>query len=211
MVASALYRPFEANDFDAVSAIVEAAWHTHAPSPAYARLEAGADLSECLARATFSQVAIMNGEVAGVVLVRAGRSAERWRLTWDERKSALLEQMTAENPQAVQRLFAMREREDAINRGLLAQSGLSDEYEIVLLAVDAEARGYGVGSLLLDAAGNCLSSRGATEAYLFTDTSCTWQFYEHRGLKRLASARTPHRDRKLLADEYFIYRMNLSD
>lgn len=211
MVASALYRPFEEDDFDAVASIVREAWYQDAPSADFARLEAGADLADCLSRATFSQVAITNGTVAGVVLVRAGRSSERWRLRWSERKHALLEQMTAQDPGAVQALFARREHEDAINRSLLTQANLPDDYEIVLLAVSAQAQGYGVGTLLLDAAATSLASRGATGAYLYTDTSCTWEFYEKRKLKRLASYRTPRHDRRLLADEYYLYGMDLSD
>ncbi len=211
MVASALYRPFEEDDFDAVASIVEEAWYQNAPSPEFAQLEAGADLADCLSRATFSQVAITNNTVAGVVLVRAGRSSERWRLRWSERKHALLEQMTAQDPRAVQELFARREHEDAINRSLLAQADLPDEHEIVLLAVSAKAQGYGVGTLLLDAAANCLASRGATGAYLYTDTSCSWKFYEKRKLKRLASYRTPRHERRLLASEYYLYGMDLSD
>ena len=53
--------------------------------------------------------------------------------------------------------------------------------EIRFLAANPDNRVKGVGTLLL----NELARREAgREIYLFTDTNCTYQFYEHRGFER---------------------------
>lgn len=211
MVSSAQYRPFEEDDFDAVAAIVCEAWHAECPSLSYARLEAQADLAFCLARSTFSQVAVVNNKVVGVVLARAGQPRETDRLAWLSRQASALALMVEKDPGAVQEFYRYAQGEGRINAELVAQSQLPDTYEVVLLAVAERSRGTGAGSLLLDAAASYLRSEGAADAYLLTDTTCSWRFYEKRGLKRRAAYKTPRASRKVLASEYYLYGMELSD
>ena len=53
--------------------------------------------------------------------------------------------------------------------------------EINFLAVDPQLKKQGIGSLLLQE----LSRRQSGKRfYLFTDSKCNWQFYEHRGFSR---------------------------
>ena len=57
----------------------------------------------------------------------------------------------------------------------------SPDGEIVFLAANPDAKTKGIGTLLL----NELERREpGKEIYLFTDDSCTYQFYEHRGFER---------------------------
>ena len=54
--------------------------------------------------------------------------------------------------------------------------------EIRFLAANPDGKTKGVGTFLL----NELAKREAgKEIYLFTDTNCTYQFYEHRGFERI--------------------------
>lgn len=54
--------------------------------------------------------------------------------------------------------------------------------EIRFLAANPDSRTKGVGTFLL----NELAKREVgKEIYLFTDTNCTYQFYEHRGFERI--------------------------
>lgn len=53
--------------------------------------------------------------------------------------------------------------------------------EICFLATDCAVQGRGIGTLLLKE----LSKREKGKLiYLYTDTNCTYQFYEHRGFER---------------------------
>lgn len=54
--------------------------------------------------------------------------------------------------------------------------------EIIFLAADPDCKIKGIGTALLNALEE--KERGKT-LYLYTDNACTYQFYEHRGFKRV--------------------------
>ena len=106
---------------------------------------------------------------------------------------------------------------DGFPRGIVLARAESDRLpyaaawdQITLLAVSETTRGMGIGSVLLDAAASYVSSRGARGAFLYTDTDCSWKFYERRGLKRAAAYRASREERKLLPREMYLYGLDLS-
>ena len=66
------------------------------------------------------------------------------------------------------------------------RSGISPEPdgEILLFAVDPRAAGRGIGTLLLD---ELVRRRPGRRVFLYTDSGCTYQFYERRGFTRAAA------------------------
>ena len=71
------------------------------------------------------------------------------------------------------------------NREMLAEYSekFSPDGEIVFLAADPECQKNGVGTMLL----NELSKReNGKRVFLFTDSACTYQFYDRRGFERKA-------------------------
>jgi len=54
--------------------------------------------------------------------------------------------------------------------------------EICFLAADPDIQGKGTGSKLL---AELERRENGKKIYLFTDNNCTWQFYEHKGFKRV--------------------------
>ena len=76
---------------------------------------------------------------------------------------------------------------------------------------DRDVHGLGVGSVLLDAAVSYLSSRGATRAHLYTDSNCSWKFYELHGFKRAATHRANREERRHdMPRESFLYELDLT-
>lgn len=53
--------------------------------------------------------------------------------------------------------------------------------EMLFLAADPKREGQGIGTELLRELERREPGR---EIYLYTDSGCTWQFYEHRGFER---------------------------
>lgn len=55
--------------------------------------------------------------------------------------------------------------------------------ELIFLAADPDANRKGIGTALLQALAEAESGK---RVFLFTDSGCTYQFYEHRGFARYA-------------------------
>ena len=95
------------------------------------------------------------------------------------------------------------------DRDLLEQSGCDPDFELVLFAVSDNARGFGIGSTLMGHAQGYLAAQGASKAFIFTDTDCTWEYYEHRGMRRAAERSFADDGARILPERMFVYEMNL--
>lgn len=210
MVTRVIYRPFEEDDFEAVASILQQTWHTLTPDSEYNMLEASYDLARAFSNSSFSQVVVINDRPQGIILARADGDELPYRNMWDSHCPAMLEELHRRNERAARVFASWMENEERVNAQLYKESGLSCKNQITLLAVADSARGMGVGSILLDAAASYLSSRGASDLILYTDTDCTWKFYEKRGLTRAASYRSSREERRYLPKEMYLYGLDLS-
>ena len=198
------YRPFEEDDFRAVSDIVGAYWHA-LPAADEQLLWGALDLATCLRRTTQSQVALVDGRLAGTLLLRVGdvdaAEEERWHDIADEALEAIRER----NPELAEQVAACGNEERRIDAWLLREGGCDERYEVVLLILAPEARGLGIGRELFSQAEAAFAAAGVHEAFLFTDDTCSWRFYERRGLFRAAEYHTPAAQHDLLAATYYLY------
>jgi predicted N-acetyltransferase YhbS len=183
------YRPMSPADHEDVKGLIDQAFHVER----YARTQHVRDsvlevyMRDCLAGSTYSRVAVMGGHVVGLILVRA---AGRPRLP-----GTLLHRVTrwahvakiavtglSDLPSIAQyRVF------DRSYRELRAEVGTGLDNEITLFAVSAEVRGRGVGGHLFEEAVGYLRSHGARTVFLYTDTECSYGFYDNWGLTRAAT------------------------
>lgn len=211
MVSRVIYRPFDEDDFNAIAAILQAAWHTDAPTPGYAFLEACADLAHSLSVSTFSQIALIDNVPRGIVLARGTNLTVPVSGRWQRAEEDFLEQMLIGEPEAAKDYLQMTELTRNIHTTMLHDGKLDEANEVTLLAVSEEARGLGIGTVLLDAAASYLASRGANRAFLYTDTDCNWQFYENHGLARAASHHVHREQRRLLPRDLYVYTLDLTE
>lgn len=210
MVSKVLYRPFEDQDFNDLAHILQDLWHTGHHSGMYNRLEACDDLAHCLSLATFSQVALIDNAPRGIILARSGEQNPLWRDHWEQVQDEFRRRMRAADSAAELDYRRFRSTTTDINSRMMRDSGTEDDNEIVLLAVDPTTHGQGVGTVLLDAATSYFADREQRRAFLFTDTDCTWEFYERRGLKRLAKHHATRDERKIIPKEMYLYGLDLS-
>lgn len=211
MVSRVSYRPFEDDDFNELAKIVQSTWHAKAPSSLYGYLEACCDLAYCLSVSSFSQVALVDGEPCGIALARGNHIHRRFTEHWEQASIDFNKKLWQADPKFAGGYFASTDAMRRVNGQMLEDSNIPRTYEITLLIVNEEARGSGMGSLLLDALLSYLTSHGAARAYLFTDTESNWQFYERHGFKRRASHRAAWDERKLLPRELYLYEIDLTD
>ena len=210
MVSRVTYRPFEEEDFEELAAILQQTWHNEGPSPEYGFLEACNDLSYSLSISPFSQVALVDDKPCGIVLACPDPSRPRSNKRWFTISKDYFRRMRELEPEAAAAYWHGVQLTESKTDSLLAKSGYAGSTEITLLVVSSSARGMGIGSVLVDAATTHLTELGANRAFLYTDTDCTWQFYEHHGFKRAGTYRSTRDERRLLPKEMYVYGLDLS-
>lgn len=211
MISRVLYRPFDESDFEPCAQIVQDAWHKDSGNEVYNFFEAAADFSCCLSVSTFSQVAVVDGRVCGIVLARTGKRNMKTSDHWAQVEHDIIHQMQQIEPELTDQYLTFIKTQVRINNWLIEQCPQTPPDEITLLAVSSSTRGLGVGSVLLDAACSHVTNQGGTSAYLFTDTDCSYKFYEHRGFKRAAAHKANLNERFCsLPRESFLYTLDLN-
>ena len=201
-------RPFSERDIPALSEILRDLWHDDVSPDEYALLEATRDLIDCLCRSDFAVVAELDGDAVGVCSARLARAASSGG-AWEDRLALTDRLMSERYPEQARHYRIRIEGEHRCDDQLLEAAGITTESELVVLALGERARGHGAGRGLLQATCDRLAREGARAAYLFTDSDCTWQFYEHLGFSRAASVAPAGADELDLPDEMYLYRTEL--
>lgn len=180
-----VFRPLERRDYGAVEDMIRKTWKYDGlgGNPKDAAHMARLYLRSCLRRAGFSCVAADGERVLGVIL--AGSEKDGRRPALSKAFAQLYAVLLLFSTKTGRRIGKFFERFDQADTALLKGSGRQFGGEICLFAVDQSLRGGGIGKQLYARALDYLKAEGAKDFYLFTDTSCTYQFYEKRGMQRL--------------------------
>ena len=203
------YRPIQNEDVEALGTILGDTWHAYADGRK--RVVCGViDLANFALRNTFAEVAVVDNSPIGVIMARAGIPDKQTQDHWASIKHHACEELNKLGGCAsdLTRFFDAMEK---AARDRLVHSDCAPDFELVLFAVSSEARGLGVGSTLMDHAQRYLAARGASRAFLFTDTDCTWEYYEHRGMRRAAEQSFADDGASILPERMFVYEMDLKD
>ncbi|SDC42463.1 Acetyltransferase (GNAT) family protein [Pelagirhabdus alkalitolerans] len=132
---------------------------------------------------TFSQVALADGVPVGVMLGKNNKQHKKplkqtIRYYW-----AVAKMLMRKESRGVLNLFAEIDRE---NEELLESLERSFDAELVLFAVSRDQHGQGIGNALYQAFLDQLKQEQLDTFYLYTDTTCTYTFYDRQNLHRLA-------------------------
>ncbi|WP_449135709.1 GNAT family N-acetyltransferase [Senegalimassilia anaerobia] len=201
------YRPLLDEDIEALGAILGDTWHSY--TDGRKRVTSGIiDFANFAKRNTFAEVAVVDDSPIGVIMARAGAPSEQTQAHWkaieqDARKE--LDELGGSSADLARFLEAMEQAD----RDLLEQSGCNPDFELVLFAVSDKARGLGIGSTLMKHVQRYLAAEGALKAFVFTDTDCTWEYYEHRGMRRAAEQSFADDETRILPERMFVYEMDL--
>lgn len=147
-------------------------------------------MAHCLRRVTAGFVARdSNGRIVGACLVgRITNGRPHDDASWAERErhlSETLRTMPWWHNLATHLLAEMREEDELTNRVL--DTGLRPDAQILLLIVDREMRGQGIGRMLIEETGEMAERLRWGSMFLVTDTNCDWEVYERWGFARIAS------------------------
>lgn len=189
-------RPFVADDFDRVVALMPPEWAFAQCTPqeahAQARMDFAGVLSCCNVRLVAEQTpaALDASELplAGILFARvaslpAPEDATEWEARWEMARQELL----AGGPAAQ---LAARYEEQLGERGNLLKDAAGEEMgpdnELELFVANPTMRGCGAGGALMAAFEHLVSQLPEPGYWLQTDTTCTWQWYERHGYTRVA-------------------------
>ncbi|WP_203648762.1 GNAT family N-acetyltransferase [Secundilactobacillus yichangensis] len=181
MIRKLTMRPLERRDIAKLVTIVERVWDFSGDRDIRENHRlANVFLKACLVRQNFTQVALWNDEVVGVILaetkyLKKGRIGDFLRLGLAQ----LPLSFSHEGRQSLRLLKKNRE----IDKRLLTNFN-QREYsgEVVLLVVDPAYQNLGIGRQLLASVADHWKIVPVSHYYLFADTACNYQFYKLMGL-----------------------------
>lgn len=129
-----------------------------------------------LANQNYSEVAVLNGNVVGVLLARI-KEVKTMHVIWNlktRHHSFCLKTLRKNKAGCMEYL-----KVDNSFKKLLAQN--SSDSELIFFMVDANLRGKGVGKGLLSHYMDKGRSQGITDLCLVTDTQCNYEYYDSAG------------------------------
>lgn len=176
---------FQPSDIPALSNIIRETWQydqlCHFKT---ANKLARVYLMSCLTNQTYTQVACLNNQPIGIIM---GKNIKKHhcplRLKWQQFLALVSLYLSKEGRQVI-KIFG---NVDTIDQQLLKESQKDYQGEISFFAVNQEYRGLGIGQKLFQSLVDYMRTEKIQQFYLYTDTSCHYQFYEYQGMIRRCS------------------------
>ncbi|MFJ9553952.1 GNAT family N-acetyltransferase [Nocardiopsis sp. NPDC101807] len=183
------YRPYRESDAADVKSMIDEAFHIHRYMSKKRLLDGALEvyLRERLLASTYTRVAVRDGRTVGVIMgrvpghPRVPHATRNRLLTWAH--MARIAVTGLRDLPSLAQYFAF----DGIYRRLRHNTSAPLTDELTLFAVDASTRGTGVGKALYEDYTRHLREHGRKNFYLYTDSLCSYGFYEKRGMTRAAS------------------------
>lgn len=181
------YRTVEKKDYPAIGEIINQAFGLYRYVSDEKTLESFKlqYVYSCLSEATYNCVAEKDGEIVGVIMGNAKA---------DYKIYPHLKYLFHTVQNGIKMRYYGRKFKSGIDdykRLHKIYSGFSKKHNgefdgvLTLFAVNENCRGLGVGTKLLSRLSEYLKSQNAKRIYLYTDTTCNYGYYEHKGFERL--------------------------
>ena len=188
VAAGMSYLPFDHDrDFDDVTGLVTAEWVYDGAGEESRRLGAALMLARMLQRSTFALVARdAAGVLMGVALGAYGTPGEEWAARYEGLAADLEGALRATDGGRL--VLGYQDAELACDEELSrkAEPLLENAAEYVLFVTSPAARGKGVGAAMITRFEDYLLAEGVGGYWLFTDTGCTYDWYDRHGFRRVA-------------------------
>jgi len=192
-VSHVTYRPYRKADAERAKQLINQAFFIHRYTGGEGPLLATAlevDLRQSLSHSSFAEVAELDGKVVGVLMGRVvgqphlpPHRANMLRLWFTVAKMRIIGR---HQTNGVSQFFAFSKAYKKLMKQAVAERGPLGS-EITVFAVDSAMRGAGVGKHLYRDFCAQLKQSENSKFYLFTDTLCSFEFYEKQGMERAAS------------------------
>ena len=184
-----VYRPYQPQDAEDIKKIINEAFYIHRYVTGRLVLDSALEiyLRERLLASTWTRVAVQDERVVGIIMGQVdgqprlgGRFTNRLLTLAHTLRAGIL---GLPQWKSVRQYFAF----DPVYGELRKKTPSPLTDELTLFAVDSSTRGLGIGKTLYRDYLDHLRSLGRSDFYLYTDSLCTYQFYEKQGMTRTAS------------------------
>lgn len=174
-------------DYPAMHALNRGAWFKsdYEKYPEATNAYVNLDLNSSLNSASMATVAEVDGQIAGMILVSVDSEPKHGRMLTRSTLDAALT-LHEQGPEISSYFYDRMKIESSYDDQLLAEASAKVDYEgrIVLFIMDPKFQGLGIGGKLYNAALAYLEEHGVQQYYLFTDSSCNYPFYDHKGMRQ---------------------------
>ena len=180
------YLPFQSAYLDGMTEIIYQVWDMErlCGSAELGRVMAAKYLCGCFEESTFIMTAVKDGSPVGLILARAeGAEPLQAPLEW---KGSLGRYSCQKKD-----LARVKQYDENLSQYQMACKTLMESCaeffggEITLFSVSPRMQGMGIGTQLFQLARRYLSSFQCSQYFLYTDSTCTYAFYDAHGLKRI--------------------------
>lgn len=178
-----ILRKINKHDYDDIANIISDTWGyekfcTNKTAHKMGRLY----LASCLCEQTFNTVAVRENRVVGIIMGNNIQTSHTQSINkWFLLKCSVAMMLSSQGRKVIKMFRGF----DSINENLLKESEKSFDGTLSFFAVKSSERGTGVGGKLYGELMTYFKTEKINNFYLFTDTSCNFDFYEHKGMKRI--------------------------
>lgn len=204
------YRTYRNQDYAAAIHMVMEAWrYNEWLPPKTAKAMGEYYTAELLAGSNEVWIAEKDGEAVGIAAVKNNRKRKK-RLGYVIRRFLACARILLCG-QGKSEFFQFIKTEE-LDEELLKESGRSYDAELTLLIVRPGMKGAGIGDRLYREVWDYLERENLQTICLFTDSSCNYGFYEHKGMRRIAQKtfywKSEDEEKEGIPEEYYLYEVS---
>lgn len=180
-----LFRNVKSEDFNKIKTMMEDAWKYQEmfEENFMGEIVVDAFLNEVLHNSSYGQVAEMNGEVVGVIFGRVSSEKPNLRMLETHMGEQVRDVLTA-SKEDQESYINYYETTNRAHKTLMGNKEKEYDSSIELFLVEEKARGYRIGSTLLEGLENYFNQHNAKKVYLYTDTECNYRFYDYKNFNQ---------------------------
>jgi predicted N-acetyltransferase YhbS len=178
-------REIEAGDLTTIKAMIDEAWDWAELVESQKVLDAtlGLYLNQILYESSFARVAVLDNKVVGCIFGFVDGEAPKYRMLQED---GLEHSLTLLNATECERkdVYECISKLNGVYDQLI--SGKEDLYDGTLdfFVVSEEVQGLGIGKMLWHELGIYFQEKNAKSIYVYTDSECNVEFYDHSGFQR---------------------------
>ncbi len=180
------YKPLRKENYDALYRLIESVWgyHDYTDDEATRQLFVHLDALHSFIESNYGELAYLNGEVVGALLgTTKKRSNPLANLRMKTQLFIASFKLLAKGKHAAQGLNAFRRIGKIYKQ--MEKDAEKMHAEVKLFVTHPGAQGRGIGTKLMDTFLTHVRNKGIERVFLFTDTDCTYQYYDHKNFTRL--------------------------